>query len=92
MDLHGLLVSEALAKTAEHLAACRERGVRRTRIITGRGNHSVGGVARLRPEVEAWLVERSRELRIIRDGSDGSFNVELLDSSWIHSLLKIFGL
>ena len=92
VDLHGLLVGEALTKTAEHLAACRERGVRRTKIITGRGNHSLGGVARVRPEVEAWLVQRRGELRITRVSNGGAFDVELLDDSgWTHSLLKFLG-
>lgn len=92
VDLHGLLVVEALEKTKEHLAACRERRVRRTKIITGRGNHSVGGVARLRPEVEAWLRERSGELRIVPGRNDGAIDVELLDGGgWARGFLSLLG-
>jgi len=47
-------------------------------VITGRGNHSVGGVARIRPQVEAWLRQRGVKFRPQNDG--GAFLVNL--SSW----------
>ncbi|KAF8540362.1 Smr domain-containing protein [Trichophaea hybrida] len=92
VDLHGLLVAEALAKVEQHVAACREHGVLRTLIITGRGLHSQGGVARVRPEVEAWLRERSSEVRVLQGRNEGAFNVELVEQKgWAGGFWKMLG-
>ncbi|PWW71833.1 Smr-domain-containing protein [Tuber magnatum] len=56
LDLHGQYVSEAIPMVEDHLKRCRRQGVKKTLIITGRGAHSPGGVARIKPEVEALLV------------------------------------
>ncbi|KAJ3032968.1 hypothetical protein HDV00_006877 [Rhizophlyctis rosea] len=52
IDLHGLYVEEALRYVEAHIKKCRSAGVGRTRVITGMGNHSAGGVAKIRPAVE----------------------------------------
>uniref|UniRef100_A0A8C6YGI0 NEDD4 binding protein 2 n=1 Tax=Naja naja TaxID=35670 RepID=A0A8C6YGI0_NAJNA len=60
LDLHGLHVDEALAhlsrvlqeKTKEHSLA---GGIPYLYVITGRGNHSQGGVARIKPAVMKYL-------------------------------------
>lgn len=63
LDLHGLHVEEAL----EHLGDVLEtktsecvRGLCRPQlsVITGRGNHSQGGVARIRPAVLDYLTKK----------------------------------
>lgn len=77
IDLHGLRVSEALEKVRTHLALCRQHGVERTTIITGRGLHSVDGVARIRPMVEQLLAES--KVRVLEGrGNEGAFLVELV--------------
>jgi DNA-nicking Smr family endonuclease len=55
VDLHGLYVAEALARASDHVGACRRAGVPRTVLITGRGNRSAGGLAKIKPAVEEWL-------------------------------------
>ncbi|KAJ3011842.1 hypothetical protein HKX48_006623 [Thoreauomyces humboldtii] len=65
IDLHGLFVKEALAALDKHVDRCRRAGVARTRVVTGKGNHSQGGVARIRPAVDAWC--RERNLRATED-------------------------
>ncbi len=40
LDLHGLIVSEALESTDAFLSMCRLRGLRKVMIIHGKGNHS----------------------------------------------------
>lgn len=86
IDLHGLRVLEALEKVREHLALCRQHGVERTTIITGKGLHSVDGVAKIRPQVEQLLQES--QVRVVKQGreNEGAFVVELVkeaaDAGW----------
>lgn len=86
IDLHGLHVSEALEKVRAHLALCRQHGVERTTIITGRGLHSVDGVAKIRPMVEQLL--RENKVRVVNEGrgNEGAFVIELVkdeaDAGW----------
>ena len=53
-------------------------GQLRVQVITGKGNHSMGGVARIRPQVEGWLKQRGIKHKMQNDG--GAFVVNL--SSW----------
>lgn len=55
VDLHGLFVAEALARAHAHLEACRKARVSRTTFITGRGNRSIDGVAKIKAAVQDWL-------------------------------------
>ncbi|XP_029997074.1 NEDD4-binding protein 2 isoform X2 [Sphaeramia orbicularis] len=63
LDLHGLHVVEAvqhLAQVLEDKTADCEQGLCRPQlsVITGRGNHSQGGVARIRPAVIDYLTNK----------------------------------
>ncbi|KIO26921.1 hypothetical protein M407DRAFT_23858 [Tulasnella calospora MUT 4182] len=55
VDLHGLFVAEALVRARAHLEACRKARVSRTTFITGRGNRSIDGVAKIKAAVQDWL-------------------------------------
>ncbi|GBF95437.1 hypothetical protein Rsub_08399 [Raphidocelis subcapitata] len=63
VDLHGLHVTEAVALAERAVADARARGESRLTLIVGRGAHSAGGVARLRPAV-AGALERRGSLRV----------------------------
>ena len=51
LDLHEMLLDDALAATRSFLDLSWSKGLRKVRIITGKGLHSKKGEAVLRPEV-----------------------------------------
>lgn len=55
INLHNLQIPEAVEYTKEHLLFCRVRGVKRTEIITGKGNHSKDGIPKLKPALMEFL-------------------------------------
>ncbi|KAG7446390.1 DUF1771-domain-containing protein [Guyanagaster necrorhizus] len=52
IDLHGLYVKEAIARTDIVLEEAKQRGDSEIRLIVGKGLHSKGGAAKIRPAVE----------------------------------------
>ncbi|TDL23903.1 hypothetical protein BD410DRAFT_897083 [Rickenella mellea] len=62
-DLHGLYVKEAERYTTDHVRACQQAGLSKTIIITGRGNGSRDGDAKLKPAV-AEILKRRAELEV----------------------------
>jgi DNA-nicking Smr family endonuclease len=58
VDLHGLHVSEAISRADGAIRQARARGAPRLVFIVGKGLHSEGGVARLRPAIERQLVTK----------------------------------
>ncbi|CAE6442029.1 unnamed protein product [Rhizoctonia solani] len=80
IDLHGLFVNEALVYTENHLNVCRDTGVTQTSIITGRGNNSKDGVAKIKPAVEGLLVREGLGDRF-RWENEGCVTVSLPQSS-----------
>ncbi|CUS07604.1 unnamed protein product [Tuber aestivum] len=73
LDLHGQYVSEAIPIVEDHLKRCRREGVKTTLVITGRGAHSRGGIARIKPEVEALLARMG--VKYWKHG-EGAFHVD----------------
>ncbi|KAG0637197.1 hypothetical protein HOY80DRAFT_294935 [Tuber brumale] len=74
LDLHGQRVAEAIPMVEDHLRRCRKERIKRTLVITGRGLHSLGGIARIKPEVEKLLVGMGVRYWSISEG--GAFMVE----------------
>ncbi|KAH9858381.1 hypothetical protein C2E23DRAFT_6 [Lenzites betulinus] len=55
IDLHGLYVKEAIRYTDQSIQQARARGDSKLRLITGKGLHSSGGVAKLKPAIEELM-------------------------------------
>ncbi|KAJ3879863.1 hypothetical protein F5051DRAFT_325081, partial [Lentinula edodes] len=51
IDVHGLLVPEAIDKTEEAFRGVLRTGNRFLRVIVGKGNHSKNGMPKLRPAI-----------------------------------------
>ena len=51
LDLHEMLLDDAIAATRSFLDSSYSKGLKKVRIITGKGIHSKGGEAVLRPAV-----------------------------------------
>jgi hypothetical protein len=49
LDLHGLFVKEAMQKFEERVKECRKKRMKRLTVIVGQGNHSVDGIAKIKP-------------------------------------------
>ncbi|MBI3089855.1 MAG: Smr/MutS family protein [Candidatus Tectomicrobia bacterium] len=87
LDLHGVGVREAIEQVEEFLRASRHLGVRRVRIVYGKGRHSRGGRGILREVVPRWLeTEGARyvarwERRLDASGLDGGAEVVLRPAS-----------
>lgn len=57
LDLHGLFVKEAIQKTDQAIVEAQQRGDSQIRIIVGKGLHSEGSVAKLKPAVEELMTK-----------------------------------
>ncbi|KAK0219021.1 DUF1771-domain-containing protein [Armillaria fumosa] len=55
IDLHRLRVKEAIARTDAALEEAKRRGDSKIRIIVGKGLHSEGGEARVRPAIKGLM-------------------------------------
>ncbi|MBQ2081211.1 MAG: Smr/MutS family protein, partial [Treponema sp.] len=51
LDLHEMRLEEAAVRVREFLDSCYAKGMKKVRIVTGKGIHSKGGEAVLRPQV-----------------------------------------
>ncbi|KAJ7188356.1 cytoplasmic protein [Mycena filopes] len=55
IDLHGLYVKEAIEHTDKALQQAKQRGDTEVHLIVGRGLHSQGGAAKIRPAIEELM-------------------------------------
>lgn len=51
LDLHSVKYEDAVAQTTAFVDSCHRKGLRKIRIITGKGIHSPGGKSIIRPAV-----------------------------------------
>ncbi|KZO98924.1 DUF1771-domain-containing protein [Calocera viscosa TUFC12733] len=59
IDLHGLYVQEAIDRTEEALQAAQGQGAPELRVIVGKGLHSAGHVAKIKPAIEQLMQKYS---------------------------------
>ncbi len=74
LDLHEMRLEDAVKATSEFIELCHGRGYRKIRIVTGKGLHSAGGEAVLRPRIEALCRNHSlvREVSFPKASEGGS--------------------
>jgi DNA-nicking Smr family endonuclease len=78
IDLHGLLVNEALHIVDEQLRLAKSSQMAALRIIVGAGHHSGPGGPKIRPAVEQWLSSKNYRWHEDADNaSHGSLTVEV---------------
>lgn len=52
IDLHGLFVQEAISYTEQAIQRAQQQGLSTLRVIVGKGIHSAGHVAKIKPAIE----------------------------------------
>ena len=72
LDLHNFLLDEAIRQTNIFIEDCAKRGLRKIRIITGKGLHSPNGESVIRPAI-VGLVKNCRKIR------EADFNPKAVD-------------
>jgi len=55
IDLHGLYVKEAIAHTDDAIEQAKRKGDSEIHLIVGKGLHSQGGVAKIKPAIESLM-------------------------------------
>jgi DNA-nicking Smr family endonuclease len=76
IDLHGLLVKEAIARVEKHVELCKWSKIPRTVVVTGRGSHSKDGLAKIKPAIQELC--RRESLRVFVDEPNvGCMTVEI---------------
>lgn len=79
IDLHGLYVKEAIARTDQAIQEAKQRGNSELHLIVGKGLHSKGGNAKIKPAVEE-LMQKHR-LRAELDPHNAGVLVVQIDSN-----------
>jgi len=57
VDLHGLYVKEAIERTEQAIQTAQQRGDPNIHVIVGKGLHSQGHVAKIKPAIEDLMVK-----------------------------------
>ncbi|KAL0631644.1 hypothetical protein Q9L58_009480, partial [Maublancomyces gigas] len=76
IDLHGLYVAEAEEILQKRIGVAKSRGDDRLCVIVGRGVHSAGSVAKIKPAVEKILGQRGLDWQY-EQGNEGKMVVSL---------------
>jgi len=76
IDLHGLYVEEAIAHTDRAIEEAKRRGESHVNLIVGKGLHSSGGVAKLKPAIEE-LMQKHQLLAELDPDNSGVLIVQL---------------
>ncbi|THU95374.1 DUF1771-domain-containing protein [Dendrothele bispora CBS 962.96] len=76
IDLHGLYVKEAIMHTDRALEEAKQRGDSEVHLIVGKGLHSTGGKAKIKPAIEE-LMEKHQLIAELDPNNAGVLIVEL---------------
>ncbi|KAL0476927.1 hypothetical protein AKO1_006482 [Acrasis kona] len=69
IDLHGQLVTEAMEFVSERIDKLHGKATQPLQIITGAGNHSDGGGAKIKPAVVKYLLDKNLKFEQINNGT-----------------------
>ncbi|OCF32479.1 cytoplasmic protein [Kwoniella heveanensis BCC8398] len=69
IDLHGLYVKEAIERTEAAITSAQREGRDELRVIVGKGLHSVGGKAKIKPAVEDLMRKYNLSARLDEDNA-----------------------
>lgn len=75
-DLHGLYVEEAIQYVKDHLQACKNVGIVKTSLITGKGNGSKDGVPKIKLAV-IDLLETTHVVHSVDSRNEGCVIVRI---------------
>lgn len=84
VDLHGLYVKEAVARTDQALQSAKARGDTQLNLIVGKGLHSKGGIAKVKPAIEE-LMQRHRVNAVLDPNNAGVLIVQINSNMGEHS-------
>ncbi|KAG6330392.1 hypothetical protein ID866_8698, partial [Astraeus odoratus] len=76
VDLHGLYVKEAIKYTKEAIVKAQNRGDPEIRLIVGKGLHSDGNVAKIKPALEEFMKKHNLPAEV-DPGNAGILTVRL---------------
>jgi len=85
IDLHGLYVKEAVARTDQALQSAKARGDTQLSLIVGKGLHSKGGNAKVKPAIEE-LMQRDRLNAVLDPNNAGVLIVQINSNVGEHSV------
>ncbi|WVF65287.1 hypothetical protein IAT40_000011 [Kwoniella sp. CBS 6097] len=69
IDLHGLYVKEAIERTEAAITSAQRAGQDELRVIVGKGLHSAGGKAKIKPAVEDLMRKYNLSARLDEDNA-----------------------
>ncbi|KAH9485355.1 Smr domain-containing protein [Psilocybe cubensis] len=78
VDLHGLYVKEAIFRADQAIQQAKQRGQPQINFIVGKGLHSQGGVAKIKPAIEELIQRHNLVARI--DPNNTGVLIVMLDS------------
>ncbi|KAF8813573.1 DUF1771-domain-containing protein [Phlegmacium glaucopus] len=84
IDLHGLYVKEAISRADQCIQLAKSNGTSQIRLIVGKGLHSHGGVAKIKPAIEE-LIQKHKLVAQLDPNNQGVLIV-YLDSSSSHGI------
>lgn len=96
VDLHGMVLEDAMARVDEFLADSQRRGKRCVLVVTGKGNNSPGRRGVLQQSIPEWLARGPSARRVLAfasarpcDGGTGALYVLLRKSPSSKSRIRV---
>lgn len=96
VDLHGMVLEDAMARVDDFIADSQRRGERCVLVVTGKGNNSPGHRGVLRQSIPDWLARGPSARRVLAfasarpcDGGSGALYVLLRKSSSRKSRISV---